>query len=185
MTLEEIEQRIVHDWTPEECLAWAKENDVMARTMLDPQSQEVKDHSWERVVAYLAWELAYRRACEAKGVAHLPVEKKTTEEVPFPFESLEFRMAWMAWLQDRKERKLKKYTTRGLKGQFKRLAKMGEQRAIAAIEYSIDQQWQGIFEERCPPKNTGNAKLEHMAKTLGKASQAIAQKTLELFEPNG
>lgn len=77
------------------------------------------------------------------------------KEVVFPFESEAFITAWNNWLEDRKERKIKKYTHRGEQGALHNLQQMSnnnEQIAIAIINQSITQGWQGLF----PIKNQKN-----------------------------
>jgi hypothetical protein len=70
--------------------------------------------------------------------------------LPDPLQTAEFAAAWQDWLEYRKERKLPKYVPKGVQMQWKRLARWGPERAIAAIEYSIAQNYQGIFEEKQP-----------------------------------
>ena len=65
----------------------------------------------------------------------------------FPFESDAFKTAWDGWLDYRKTRKLK-YTNQGIFSQFKQFKKWGEAAAISAIEASIRNNWQGLFEPK-------------------------------------
>lgn len=62
-----------------------------------------------------------------------------------PFKSSDFAAAWADWKQHRKEIR-KKLTPTSVKRQLAKLAAMGEQRAIAALNHSILNGWQGIFE---------------------------------------
>lgn len=88
----------------------------------------------------------------------LESQKNTISEVPVPSEldGEEFRVAWAEWLQYRRQRKpkLSAYTEIGVKKQFKALATLGKERAIAAIDFSIAQNYQGIFE----PRQNGNGR---------------------------
>lgn len=71
------------------------------------------------------------------------------EEFPSPLRTAAFAEAWTLWHEHRAEiRKPLKPTA--IRMQLKRLASWGEQRAIAAVEYSISQGWVGIYEERAP-----------------------------------
>lgn len=80
-------------------------------------------------------------------LAHTEAEASTdTKADTYPFPSAEFKSAWENWLGYRKERRLPAYVPRGLKAVFGKLAKMGEGRAIAAIQNSMEQNYQGIFE---------------------------------------
>lgn len=62
-------------------------------------------------------------------------------------ESAEFREAWELWHQHRKEIK-KKITPTGEKMQLKDLESWGVEKAIFAIERSIKNGWQGLFEPK-------------------------------------
>lgn len=67
-------------------------------------------------------------------------------ELPPELDTEEFREAmelWFEWKQESKE----SYKPIGWKIQLKRLARMGSERAVAAIEFSGGR-WAGIFEER-------------------------------------
>jgi len=59
-----------------------------------------------------------------------------------------FHAAWARWCHYRKERKLPAYKPMGLQAQLSKLAKIGMTSAIAAIEHSITQNYQGIYEDR-------------------------------------
>lgn len=75
-------------------------------------------------------------------------------DVPAPLDTPEFRSAWADWLADRRERKRKPYTERGVAGLLAELAKHGPAAAVAAIRESIRNGYQGLFPEkhtRAPP----------------------------------
>lgn len=67
--------------------------------------------------------------------------------VPLPPEltTAAFEAAWADWLEYRRQRRLPKYTPIGLKRTLARVAAWGPDAAVAAIEYSMAQNWQGIF----------------------------------------
>ena len=68
------------------------------------------------------------------------------QPVDLPFQSEQFAEAWGEWVEhNRAKRKPLPPTT--IKFQLRRLAKWGESRSMDAIEYSIRQNYQGIFEE--------------------------------------
>jgi hypothetical protein len=72
------------------------------------------------------------------------------KEAELPFNSLEFINAWQDWTQYRRERKLPKYVPTGLKRTFTKLFKDSggnEKTAIEMIEYSMSQNYQGIFKQ--------------------------------------
>lgn len=69
-------------------------------------------------------------------------------KIIYPYESEIFVQTWMIWLQERKEKKLKKYTQRGEQAQLHNLQKISnydEATAIKIIEQSITQGWAGLF----------------------------------------
>jgi len=81
--------------------------------------------------------------------------KVKTEEnplTPFPpeLDTEAFRVAWAEWLSERKDKRIKPYTDRGARTQLKRLAAFGSSVAVAAIEASIRNGWQGLFPEKVP-----------------------------------
>ena len=74
-------------------------------------------------------------------------EKEPEEEISchLPFTSSAFAIAWTDWVKHRSEiRKPIKPTMR--KAQLADMAKMGEARAISAIQYTISKGWQGLAE---------------------------------------
>lgn len=97
---------------------------------------------------------------EVEQVEHLQAEE-------IPFASLEFSRALDQWIQHRKEiRKPMKQTARE---QFlKKCQEMGEQRAIAAIEHSVANGYQGLFE---PNTNRTNGSQQQTA--ADKATAAL------------
>ena len=66
-------------------------------------------------------------------------------EFPPELDVGEFRAAWDQWIADRKDRKLRPLTARGRNMQLRRLAPLGPAKAIACIELSIANGWQGLF----------------------------------------
>lgn len=86
----------------------------------------------------------YRDTSKSIEEGVTPKEK----EVVLPFNSEEFTNTWQVWLQERKERKYKKYTTRGEQAALHNLQKISgnnEQQAIEIVGQSIAQGWQGLF----------------------------------------
>lgn len=65
-----------------------------------------------------------------------------------PFQTHEFSKAWDDWKEYRKQRKFNKYTEMGIKILFKDLGKYDDKIAIAAINKSIKNNWQGLFPEK-------------------------------------
>ena len=79
-----------------------------------------------------------------------PKEEEWKARIPLPsvLDTARFRGAWALWEKHRRETKIKAYEPTGMAVQFKRLAEWGEERAVAAIEHSICQNYQGIYEPK-------------------------------------
>ena len=74
--------------------------------------------------------------------------KPPAVEIPESLQTDSFKTAWTEFEEYRKENRLKPYKPRGQKQLFKKLAEWGEPRAVAAIYYSMSQNYQGIYEEK-------------------------------------
>jgi hypothetical protein len=87
-------------------------------------------------------------ACSGEGKERKEGKGKDSRvtAVNLPFESEDFAEAWNDWVVYRKEKK-KKLTPSTIKMQLKKLASVGEIRAIRMIAYSIEKGWEGLFEE--------------------------------------
>lgn len=78
-------------------------------------------------------------------------------DLPSNLDTPEFRQAWELWLAYRKERRLAAYKPIGLTRQLNALAAFGPASAIAAIEQSIQQNYQGLFPKPVKGQRTGGA----------------------------
>lgn len=65
--------------------------------------------------------------------------------VSLPFTSEQFAKAWSEWQAYRRERRLPKLKPSSVRKQFRALGEWGEEAAIASIDRSIAQGWQGLF----------------------------------------
>lgn len=77
-------------------------------------------------------------------------EKKREErkgDIPLPFGE-DFKVAWTEWLGYRKEIRKPYKSEKSIKAVFDKLQKFDEQIAVAAIQASIENQWQGLFPEQ-------------------------------------
>jgi hypothetical protein len=76
--------------------------------------------------------------------------------VPLPFQTPTFATAWGLWETHRREKGVK-LTETSVRQQFGKLLAMGEARAIAAIEHSVEKGYQGIYEPsgHSPHKRAG------------------------------
>ena len=80
------------------------------------------------------------------------IPKKETHKVilVLPFSSLPFAEAWSLWIDHRKALK-KPSTPQSQKMALNKLSKMPEHEAIAAINHSVENNWQSIYPPKSPP----------------------------------
>jgi hypothetical protein len=78
---------------------------------------------------------------------------KQESSLPLPFDDPDFADAWNDWQQHRREKK-KPLTPTSIKLQFKTLKEMGVDRAIKAIDFSIEKGYTGIFEPNQTPSKS-------------------------------
>lgn len=109
------------------------------------------------------------------GIGEEKKGKEKTPLPPLPFLSDSFKAAWSEWEQHRKEKGIK-ITPTALARQFKKLAAMGEQRAIAAIEHSVANSYQGIYEPNgsatVPKSEAKKAEFDRVFDEFGKKGQS-------------
>lgn len=87
---------------------------------------------------------------DALCATSMPPSVKTKEvqfQIPPELDVPTFREVWASWLRHRKQ-KHNSVTEEGARRQFKDMVKMGVERAVAAINYSIKQGWTGLYEEK-------------------------------------
>ncbi len=115
-----------------------------------------------------------RKKEKKNGVSGKPGNKngklkpKRAEDVPIPKEldKPSFRVAWKEWLRWRREERRLAVTVTGAGLQLDELKVWGVGPAIKAMEVSIKQGWQGLFE---PRTGGGNARRGEVGQT-GKAT---------------
>lgn len=86
-------------------------------------------------------------ASEGEGRKGIGKEGRKEKEIVLPFASGRFQDAWARWNEHRNEKK-KKITHTTAIMQLKKLALVGEIRAIKMIDYSIENGWLGLFEDQ-------------------------------------
>lgn len=104
--------------------------------------------------------LSKRKAKLEVGSRKKEVNKKEIECVDpstldLPFKSPEFGDAWLDFLAMRLEKGCPVKAT-GAKASLKRLAEMGEARAVAALVYTTANEWQGIREPDQPARQSSS-----------------------------
>ena len=110
-----------------------------------------------------------------------PVASKKAE-IPIPalLDTPEFRAVWADWEQHRREKK-QAITPTTRKRQLKNMAEIGVVRAIVAIEESISQGWQGIYE----PKGgvaVGGIPVWKRVKDLEEEEKSLAGRLHQFFD---
>lgn len=80
-----------------------------------------------------------------------PVEKRSKEydphtaTLPRELDTPEFRSVWIEWFDYRKERKIRKLTSKSIEAKLNEMTAWGSDVAAAQIRKSIANGWQGIF----------------------------------------
>ena len=97
--------------------------------------------------------------------------KKEKVEIVLPWDTPAFREAWATWLDERRQMGVKKYTPRGEQRALKNLLDVGgtEEVAIATINYSIAQSYQGLFPERIKNEQQKNSWRDRSKRELDPA----------------
>lgn len=99
------------------------------------------------------------------GGAEQSEAESAQSKPPECLDTPEFRAAWERWLAHRRQRRCAAYKPIGQATQWKRLAELGPERAVAAIDFSIAQNYQGIYEERSAALPGAGGRLKQ--ETLG------------------
>lgn len=86
------------------------------------------------------------------GTGELPLEDPS--QFPPELDDPQFHAAWADWTAYRRERRLSTLKPRSVQAQFKELAKIGTVRSCEAIQHSIRQNYQGIYEPNTSPSIT-------------------------------
>lgn len=73
-------------------------------------------------------------------------KEKAAPQIVLPFDTPQFRDAWAAWKQYRKEQKYPYKGTMAEQAALKKLSRYDERTAIAMIEQSIENTWRGLFD---------------------------------------
>lgn len=77
-----------------------------------------------------------------------PIIMESTIIIPENLDTVEFFEKWVEWCEYRKKTRKKKVSNIAAIRQLKKLSGWGVERAIAAIENSIENDYQGIFEPK-------------------------------------
>ena len=89
-----------------------------------------------------------------------PTNKETnqsTNQLDYPFEDSRFKDAWREWIEERKAKRIRKYTPKGEQGALHLLQKESNndcETAIKMIHNAIARGWQGIYPLKNDKRNT-------------------------------
>lgn len=99
----------------------------------------------------------------AATVAAKPlVRSSTASKVHYPFDSEDFRQWWARWLEYRRDIKKPYKSPMSEQAALKMLSTLGEEKAIAMINNSITQGYQGLYEAKNgTAKTTPNRNIDH------------------------
>lgn len=121
-----------------------------------------EDKSVPLVMKY-SKEVSKEKSNTKRAPAH--IRARARDEVVFPFEDENFRNAWGVWVQDRAERRIKKYTQRGEQAALHNLYNISggdPNTAVAIIHQSIQHSWHGLFQlksaHNAGPKDDGRVR---------------------------
>jgi hypothetical protein len=98
-------------------------------------------------VMNISKEVSIEESNTKRAPAH--IRARAREEVVMPFEDDDFKNAWAVWIQDRAERRLKRYTQRGEQAALHNLHTISggdPHTAVAIIHQSIQHSWHGLFQ---------------------------------------
>lgn len=98
-------------------------------------------------------------------------KNNNTSEIPLPFLGPAFSEKWNEWIEFRRQRRLPQYVPIGLKGTFtklKRISYNDEEMAIAIIQQSMDDNYQGLF----PLKKEINGTHQQRVATIGQTFES-------------
>ena len=95
---------------------------------------------------------------------------KIINPVVLPFESEEFKEAWEMWKEYKKEVwhfTFKSHLSeQAMLRKLSRMAEGDEEECLNIIEYSMGNQWQGLFKERKNDTNYGASNFERQRKDI-------------------
>jgi len=82
---------------------------------------------------------------------------QSTNQIDYPFEDSRFKDAWTEWIEERKAKRIRKYTPKGEQGALHLLQKESDndcETAIKMIHNAIARGWQGIYPLKNDKRNT-------------------------------
>jgi hypothetical protein len=169
---------LIHDW-PEHCERWVTAKLAkLGKDFAQPTTSTASGSA----------EPSTERSAEATAEPSLPrdqtkpnqTEPNRTKpkwqpadaELPGELDCDEFRSSWLDWLKHKRQRKDKPMTKIGTERCLKHLRDMGVERAVAAIEHSIENSYAGIHEPmtRAGPQTQSRRRLKTPAELRGETA---------------
>ena len=105
--------------------------------------------------------------------------------LPFSLNTPEFEAAWSEWLQYRRERRLPRLLPRSIQKQLDALSDLGSEAAVAAINYSIRQGYQGIYQEKSQTVLAGRPAPRSSLGALQMQLKQVESQLEDIFYPGG
>ena len=130
-----------------------------------PDDLKMTDSGRDRLNLMPSEDLNLMPSCAGASFQSKKTTKNTEvleEKIPKSLDTPDFRSAWDNYLGHRKDNKFSTLKPRSVSSQFREMEKWGVVAAISAIENTIRNNYQGIFE----PKANGNGKLPAKKESL-------------------
>jgi hypothetical protein len=107
--------------------------------------------------------------------------KASSPVIPLLLQTPAFLEAWERWL-DHLRQKHKPPTTHATDLQLKKCESWGEKRAITALNYSIEKNWQGIYEEHTNGQNRSQPRSRFADRNKGTLNEGQGHVYAEFME---
>ena len=104
--------------------------------------------------------------------------------LPFQLQDPRFEAAWEEYVQYRKERKLGKLLSRSVQKQWDRMAAVGMEVAIEAIDQTIASGWQGIFLDRVAQRGESKTQFASLG-ALQMQLDTVRGEIADILRPGG
>jgi 5-methylcytosine-specific restriction endonuclease McrA len=141
----------------------ATDNLVTCCKLCNAEKNDRTPEEWGMELVYLQDGITYesQKICDKRVTISLPEKRredknKEESEVEFPpnLQTITFRKAWDGYIAYRKTARMKPLQPASIAAQLKKLSEWGHDIAIAAINETIANAWQGIFFPKTTPAGT-------------------------------
>jgi hypothetical protein len=161
---------LVHDW-PDHCESWVKAKLAKLDLGFAATTEPTREPSAEATAETTTEPSSFLNPPSLNPTKPKTPPTPPAGRLPPELDSQEFQEAWTEWEAHRKHKRAK-LTPETIRRQYKKLASMGMERAIAAIGHSIEKGWTGIYE----PSDNGVPKKKPSADELLAKLHALDQR---------